>query len=411
MPAIAFDYPEELLALRDALSSFIKAEIIPRHEENAALLEDPFKKFTPEGAIAPAVLKLIQEVRMASAKAGFYAMSAPVEIGGGGLGYLAYFVGWEHIFRTCGTRYWLAHHVISHWAKGPSPVFKSISPFIRDAVVPGLVSGEHSMCFALSETGAGSDAAMIKTRAEFDGTSWRISGTKIWITNAPYAQYAVVFAITDPELAAKRKGGISAFMVPTDADGFHIERLIKMWGHAGTDEALLRFEQVRVEKHQILGQLHEGFKVAMLGVGLGRMYNSARSIGLARWGLSQAIEYAKIRQTFGKKLADYQGVMFPLSESATQIHAGHLMALNAAQLLDKGFPATKELAMTKAFTVEAATVALDRVIQCHGAMGFTNEMYLTDAYIQVRKVNVADGSNEIMRHVIGKQLLNGDLDL
>jgi len=149
----------------------------------------------------------------------------------------------------------------------------------------------------------------------------------------------------------------------------------------------------------------------MLGVNLGRIYNSARVVGIGRWALEMALEYAKIRKAFDKPIAEYQGVTFPLAESAMQIHAAHLMSLNVAQLIDRGLPAIKELSMTKAFAVEAGVKAIDRVIQTHGAIGMTNEMFLTDAYITMRKINVADGSNEILRRQIVRQLLGGDTAL
>jgi len=411
MPAIAFEYPEELAALREGITAFIRAEVIPRHEKNADLFENPRKVFDDRGAFTPRVLDLIREVRMASGRAGYYAMAAPESLGGGGLGHLAYFAAWERIFHLCGSHYWLAHYMISHWAKGPSPVLAGVSPTYRDTVIPKLISGEHSMCFALSEPGAGSDAAMIKTRAEKDGDGWRLTGSKIWISNSPYAEYAVVFAVTNPEQAGKRRGGISAFLVPTSSPGFTRDKLVNMWGHVGTDEAILMFDNVRIEPEQLVGELDRGFKISMLGVGLGRIYNSARSVGIGRWALEKAIEYVNVRETFGKKIAEYQGVTFPLAESAMQLHAAHLMALNVCQLLDKGLAAPKELSMTKTYAVEAGKLAVDRAMQAHGAMGFTNEMHLAEAYITLRKVNVADGTNEIMRHVIVKQLLAGDVDL
>jgi len=286
-----------------------------------------------------------------------------------------------------------------------------VTPEAAKTITPGLLSGDTTMCFALSEPEAGTDAAMLKTRAVPEGDGWRLSGTKIWITNSPHADVAVVFAITDPERAGARKGGISAFLVPTKSKGFSLDRTIKMWGHAGTDEALLRFDNIRVEPWQLIGELHNGFKLALLGVGLGRMYNSARGVGYGRWALDQAVEYAKVRKAFGKPIADYQGVMFPLAESAMELHGAHLMALNVAQLLDRGLPAVKELSMTKAYAAQAGKRALDRVIQVHGAMGFTNEMYLTDAYASMARINVADGTWEILRNTVGKQLLKGDLDL
>ena len=411
MAAIAYEYPEEIVALREGIAAFIRAEVIPRHERHAALLSDSRRKYTDAGAYTGPALALIKEIRVAAAKAGYYAMSTPEDLGGGGLGYLAYFVAWEQIYRLCGAQYWLGQYAISHWAKGPSPVLQGMTAQMKQQALAPLMSGEQSLCFALSEPGAGSDAMMIKTRAERDGDNWRLTGSKIWITNSPYAEYAVIFAVTNPELAAKRKGGISAFMVPTSSPGFQVESLIKMWGHEGTDEAILRFDNLKAEPYQVVGDIDKGFKYAMLGVGLGRIYNCARAIGLARWALEQAIEYIKVRETFGQKIAEYQGVSFPLAESATQVHAAHLMALNAALLMDKGLPATKELSMAKMYAVEVGKNAVDRAMQAHGAMGFTNEMYLTEAYTILRKANVADGTNEILRRAVVKQLLSGDTDL
>jgi len=217
--------------------------------------------------------------------------------------------------------------------------------------------------------------------------------------------------VTDPELAAQRKGGISAFMVPTDAPGFQIERLIHMFGHAGSDEAILHMDDVRLEPWQLVGELHQGFRISMKGVGLGRVFNTARAVGLGRWALEKAVEYTQVRSTFGRKIAEYQGVTFPLADSAMGLHAAHLMGLNVCQLLDRGLPALKELSMTKAFAVEQGRHAVDRAMQAHGAMGFTNELHLSEAYVTLRRANVADGTGEILRNTVVKQLLAGDTDL
>lgn len=267
------------------------------------------------------------------------------------------------------------------------------------------------MCFGLSEPGAGSDAAALTTRASPDGNGWRLNGRKIWTTNSPIAEYCIIFAQTDPERAAARKGGISAFLVPTDAPGFHVESIIRMHGAVGGNEAQLVFEDIRVEPSQLVGELHEGFKNAVFGVSMGRIYNSARALGLARWSLDLALDYATTRQAFGKPIAEYQGVTFPLASSAMELHAAHLMGLNAAMLLDRGEAAIKELSMAKAYAVEVGVRAIDRAIQTHGAMGFTNEVGLAEAYNTVRLVNVADGTNEILRRTIVHRLLGGDREL
>jgi acyl-CoA dehydrogenase len=282
---------------------------------------------------------------------------------------------------------------------------------MRERVLPRFMSGELTLCFALSEPGAGSDAAMIKTKANKDGDGWRISGSKIWTTNSPHADYVIVFAVTDHEKASRRQGGISTFFIPTTAPGFSVQRVIKMWGSIGGDEAVLIFDGVRAEPHQLVGDLDDGFATAMLGTDLGRLYNTARSVGLARWCLEMGFEYIKQRKTFGRAISEYQGVTFPLAESAMEIHAAHLMGLNVAQLIDKGMNVRKELAMAKSFASRKATKAADRVMQVHGAMGMTNELFLTDAYTALRKINIADGTNEILAHIVVKETLRGKTEL
>jgi acyl-CoA dehydrogenase len=249
------------------------------------------------------------------------------------------------------------------------------------------------------------------TRARPDGQDWIITGTKIWVTNGPYADYAVVFARVDPAADHPQKGRISAFLIPTDASGFAAEASIHMFGDVGGEEAILHFNDVRVAPDMVLGEIGDGFSIAMSGVSAGRVYNSARAVGLARWAIETASRYVKEREAFGRPIAEHQGVAFPLAESAMEIHAAHLVGLNCALLLDRGRLAVKELSMAKAFSTEAAVRAIDRVIQAHGAIGFTNELGLVDAYHAVRKACVADGTSEILRRSVANRLFGGDIDL
>jgi alkylation response protein AidB-like acyl-CoA dehydrogenase len=409
--AIAQPYPEEILAIREGIANFIEAEVVPRHKANAELLENEHRTFTADGRYHPDVLRLMKEVRRASSKAGYYTMCVPEQLGGAGMGYTAWFAAWEQIATSCHGRYFLGEQTVAHWAFGPSPVLEHLTATTREQVLPALMAGEQTTCFGMSEPDCGSDALMMKTRAEPDGNGWRLNGSKIWTTNSPYADYCIVFAVTDPEAAAKRRGGISAFLVPTNSPGFAVQRVIRMWGHGGGNEAVLTFENVRIEPEQLVGELHKGFATAMLGVNLGRVYNSARAVALGRWAIGEALEYVKIRKTFGKPLADYQSVTFPLAEAAMQIHAAHLMARNACALLDAGLPARKELSMTKTFAVAAGQFALDRAMQAHGAIGFTNEMYFAQNFLRMRMLNVADGTHEVLRRTIVKEMLDGDTAL
>jgi acyl-CoA dehydrogenase len=411
MTAIATDLPADIQSMLDGLSAFADAEVMPRHRDNHNLFEDPRRLYREDGRFSDPALALIREVRMAAANAGYYTMCVPEALGGGGLGHLAYYAGWEQLYRQCGPANWLMIYVISHWAFGPSRLFEKISAEARRRILEPMMKGEMSMCFGLSEPGAGSDAAALTTRATPEGDGWRLNGRKIWTTNGPIADFCIVFAITDPEAARQRKGGISAFLVPVTSPGFDVQRVIRMFGSVGGDEAELRMEDVRVEPWQLVGELHQGFDAALYGVSLGRVYNSARAVGSGRYAIEKAFEYAQMRKTFGKPIADYQGVTFPLAESATELHAAHLMGLNAAGLLDRGGQAVKELSMTKAYSVQVGLKAVDRAMQTFGAMGFTNELGLYHAYHALRIVNVADGTNEILYRTIAQRMLKGDTAL
>nr|WP_301287405.1 acyl-CoA dehydrogenase family protein [Sphingobium sp. OAS761] len=398
-------------AVREGLAAFAESEVIPRHEANRDLFENPRRLYDENGLFSDRLLKLITEVRTASADAGFYTMCVPEELGGAGLGNLAYFVGWEQLYRQCGPMNWLMLYVLNHWAFGPSRLFEKATVEARERVLAPMMTGKSSMCFGLSEPGAGSDAAAITTKAVRDGDGWLLSGRKIWTTNAPIADYCVVFAVTDQELARQKRGGISAFIVPVDSPGFCVQRVIRMLGSIGGDEAELAFDNVRVEPWQLLGDLNRGFDAALYGVSLGRLYNSARAVGTGRWAIEQALDYAGLRKAFGKSISEYQGVTFPLAESATELHAAHLMGRNVAMLLDQGHSAVKELSMTKVYSVQIGYKAVDRAMQTFGAMGFTNEVGLYHAWHALRIVHVADGTNEVLYRTISQQMLKGDTDL
>ncbi|HEX4579250.1 MAG TPA: acyl-CoA dehydrogenase [Candidatus Dormibacteraeota bacterium] len=385
----------------DGLGDFLDAEVVARHRLRNDELVDRAELYGPDGRFRPEVLELVAEVRQASARAGFYGMFLPDGDGGPQLGYEGFYRVWEFILRRCGAEYWLGHHVVAHWARGPGHLAAAIGPALRDEVLPDLLAGRTTTCFAMSEPDAGSDAWRMRTRAERTSSgTWRISGTKQWITNAPYATHAFVFAVTDDALVETRRGGVTAFIVPTDAPGFHVDRVIRFFGHAGGDEGIVSFTNVEVSDDHVVGEVNEGFRLAMQGVSLGRLYNSARAVGMALWALDRAAEYASSRETFGRSIIANQGISFPLADRATEAHAARLMGLNCARLLDRGHDVRTELSMTKLYSTEMAVRAVDTAMQTHGAMGFTNEVALGEAWHQMRRICVADGSSEMMRRQI-----------
>lgn len=397
--------------LTSGLARFIDSVIIPLEDDNAALLEDGRGEFyTAMGGYSPAVVELIRRSRMESAKAGYYAMFCPTDVGGGGLGRRAQLLTYEFLTRRYGPARMLPYETIAHWAFGPSFICSHFSAGLRSRLLDDIVSGRVGMCFGMSEPDAGSDARMMKTRAVRDGDEWVINGTKQWTSNGPHADYCYLFAVTNPDLARERRGGISCFVVPMDAPGAAVDSVIRIFGEVGGNEAILSFTDVRVPADNLVGEEGQGFKLAIGGVSLGRVYNSGRALGYSQWALRQATEYAKSRVTFGKPISEHQGVSFKLAESAMEIYGARHAALDLTDRLDRGEVAIRELAMTKALCCETMLRVADRAMQVCGGMGITNETHLYRIWHMARALQLADGSGEILRQTIATRLLRGELD-
>ncbi|HRE02149.1 MAG TPA: acyl-CoA dehydrogenase, partial [Ilumatobacteraceae bacterium] len=398
---------DDLADLLDGLRAFLRAEVMPRHEADPALA-DPRTMFGADGRFRDDVLHQIRAVRRAAADAGYYTMLAPPELGGGGVGFEGLFRAWELIYEECGPHHFLGYWALAHWARGPSRVLLELDAAEREQVLPDLLSGEHSMCFAMSEPDAGSDAWAMRTTATRAGDGWVINGTKQWITNGPYAEHTLVFAVTDADAARAHRGGISAFLIDADAPGYRVDSVIAMFGHAGGDEAILSFDDVFVPDRRRVGALGDGMRIAMSGVSSGRLYNTARSVGLARWALAQAFGHTEQRQAFGRKIIEFQGISHRLATAAIELRAARLLGLDCAKRLDAGASGRSDLAAAKVFATEMAARAIDTAVQAHGAMGFTNEMGLAEAWQQVRRIQVADGSAEVLRNQVVKSIRAGE---
>ncbi|RNL62432.1 acyl-CoA dehydrogenase [Nocardioides marmoriginsengisoli] len=402
---------EETTSILRGLEGFLTAEVFPLHEEYAEVLNNPRERYSADGRHVPQVEELRRRVRTASAEAGYFTMTVPSDLGGGGLGAVPTYAAWELIYRLSGPHRWLAHEILAHWATGPSFVFGLVGDEVRDRVLPQLMSGEKTMCFMMSEPDAGSDAWAMRTRAVADGDGWRITGTKQWTTNGPYADFGMVFAVTDAEALEQRRGGLSAFLVDTDAPGFKVDSVIGLYGETGGNHSIISLDQVAVSRRELVGAEGAAAGIGLGGINLGRMYNSAKSVGLSRWALDQALDYAAERRSFGKKLTEHQGVMFPLAACATDVHAAHVLGLDTAARIDAGDPAIMEAAMSKIFSTEMATRTIDRAMQTLGGMGITTEVGMSEAWNMVRTVQIADGSSEILRRLVANRLVGGDRDL
>ncbi len=408
-----FTIDTDTQAIAEALLRFVEREVLPLEEQHRELLGSERTMFDAQGRYVPEVLALRRQVRMRSAELGFYNLFGAESLGGGGQGALAM----AHIQEALNHRVGPAHPLVqtvvisSPFTNGLSPVLRYLKPEVFALYGAGIASGEKTLCFGLSEPDAGSDVFGMKTRAVRDGDEWVITGTKQWITNSPYADYAMVFALTDPEAAARHKGGVTGFFVDTRAPGFTVPRVINTMGHLGGDTGVIVLEGVRVRDDHRLGEVGRGLQVAMDGVNTGRMGMAASCLGLARWALDQATEYAKVRKTFGVPIAEHQAIQFMLAESAMDIYAAKNMIQNCAWRLDTGRNATAQVSMVKAFSTEMLGRVMDRSIQVHGGMGLTNELRLEEGYRFARVMRIPDGTAEIQRRTIARQLLGGYVDL
>lgn len=408
-----FTVPGEWVDFGDALLKFIDREVAPLEHEHRALLASERTIYTEDGRFRPEVLALRRRVRMRSAEFGFYTALSPESLGGGGLGAQAACYVQERLNAHCGPDRPLIQTVVlpSPFTNGLSPVLKHLDPAVLEAVHAKLATGDKTMCFGLSEPDAGSDVFGMRTRAVRDGDEWVINGTKQWITNAPYADYAMIFAVTDEEKARAHKGGITGFFLPTSTPGFAVPSMIPTMGHLGGDIAIVSLENVRVPDTHRLGPVDKGLVVALDGVNAGRLSMAASCLGLAQWALAQAIEYSKVRKTFGAPISNHQAVQFMLAECAMDIYAAKSMIRHCAWLIDQGQPATKEVSMVKASATEMVGRVFDRAIQVHGAMGLTNELRLEAGYRYARTLRIPDGTSEIQRRTIARQLLGGDVTI
>lgn len=397
--------------LLDGLARFIDGAILPLEHRNSELLADRRGAFYDDrGAYSSAVVDLIRQVRIESASAGYYTMFCPGEIGGGGLGRRSELLVQEFLARRYGPAYMLPHEVIAHWAFGPSFLCSHFTPALRHSLLDDVVSGRIGMCFGMSEPDAGSDVWMMSTRATRDGDEWVLNGTKQWISNGPHADYCYLFAVTDPDTFRSRKGGVSCFIVPMNSPGVVVDSVIRLFGDVGGDEAILSFTDVRVPSESLVGEEGSGFQLAMRGVSLGRVYNSGRALGYSQWALREAAKYAKSRVTFGRPIAEHEGISFKLADSAMEIYAARHAALDLTSRLDSGKAAIRELAMTKALCCETMLRVTDRAMQICGGMGLTNETHFHRIWHLARMLQIADGSAEILRTTIASRLLRGELD-
>lgn len=269
-------------------------------------------------------------------------------------------------------------------------------------VLPKMASGEWLGAYCLSEAGSGTDAGSLVCEARKDGDEYVISGSKLWITSAPYADVFIVFARTSKEHKTR---GISAFIVERDRKGVVIGKKEKKMGIRGSATSEVLFEDCRIPASNLIGEEGKGFTIALDTLDGGRIGIAAQAVGLGRASLEDATEYAKTREQFNEPIANFQGVQWMLSDMAMKIDAARLLILRAAWLRDNGRPCTKEAAMAKLFASEAANKATKDAVQIFGGNGYSKE-YDVERYFRDAKITeIYEGTSEVQRIVIARGLI------
>jgi alkylation response protein AidB-like acyl-CoA dehydrogenase len=374
--------PEER-QIRDTVRSFIEKEVMP--------LEPDVLRNERAGrpGVDPAVHR---ELRQKARKMGFWGINTPEEYGGAALGpvmsaIIAMETGRTFVPFTFGGS---ADNIL--YAGNDEQKKRYLLPTIE---------GERRSCFAITEPGAGSDARNIKTRAVKDGAEWVINGEKTFITGGNEADFVMVFAVTDPEKGAN--GGVTCFLVDRDM-GWKSEPIPTMgqWGPAA-----LVFQDVRVPESNILGELGLGFNLAMQWIGQGRYMIPARAIGACERLLGMAIDYAKIRKSMGQPIGDYQAIQWMIADSQVEIESAKWLTLYAAWQVQQGRDARHSSSIAKLHGATIANQVVDRVMQIHGGMGYTKELPIERWYRELRLLRIYEGTDEIQRRTIARNLLRG----
>ena len=283
------------------------------------------------------------------------------------------------------------------------PIIKFGTEEQKQKYVVPMAQGKTMGCFALTEPGAGSDAAAQQTTAVLNGDHYVLNGTKCFITFGEIADTSIVFAMTD-----KKKGlrGISAFIVETDSEGFSIGKNEEKMGIKGTVTSELVFENVRIPKENLLGKEGQGFKVAMATLDGGRLGIASQALGIAQGAMDETVKYLKERRQFGKSLEKFQGIQWMIAEMETKINAARLLVYNASTLKDSGIPASKETAMAKLYAAEVAMDITTKAVQLHGGDGYTKDYPVERMMRDAKITEIYEGTSEVQKMVISSSVLS-----
>ncbi|AGA86962.1 acyl-CoA dehydrogenase family protein [Stutzerimonas stutzeri] len=373
---------EDQRMIRDMARDFARREIAPHAQawEKAGWIDDT----------------LVAQM----GELGLLGMVVPEEWGGSYIDYVAYALAVEEISAGDGATGAL---MSIHNSVGCGPVLNYGSQAQKDEWLTELASGRAIGCFALTEPQAGSEAHNLRTRAELVDGHWVLNGSKQFCSNAKRSKLAIVFAVTDPELGKK---GLSAFLVPTDTPGFAVERSEHKMGIRASDTCGVSLSDCRIPEANLLGERGKGLAIALSNLEGGRIGIGAQALGIARAAFEAALLYARERVQFGKPIAEHQSIANMLADMQTQLNAARLLILHAARLKSAGLPCLSEASQAKLFASEMAEKVCSQAVQIHGGYGYLEDYPVERYYRDARITQIYEGSSEIQRLLIARELAN-----
>ncbi|GAA5344576.1 alkylation response protein AidB-like acyl-CoA dehydrogenase [Planifilum fimeticola] len=375
-----FDLTEEQNMIRKLMRDFAEGEVAPGADERDRKKEFP--------------LEVIKKM----AKLNLMGLPFPEEYGGAGADTVSFAIAVEELSRvdaSVGITY------SAHISLGCAPIYLFGTEEQKRRYLVPLCRGETLGAFGLTEPNAGSDAGGTRTKAEKDGDEWVINGTKCFITNASYADFVSLTAVTGRN-GDKRE--ITAFIVPTDAEGFTVNaNYVKMGLHSSNTTELV-LENVRVPYENVLGKIGEGFKQFLVTLDGGRIGIGAMAVGIAQGAYEAALRYAKERVQFGRSLSKFQAIQHKLADMAMNIEVARNMVYKAAWLKDQGRRFTKEASMCKLFASEMAMRVCDQAVQIHGGWGYMHDFKVERFFRDAKLTEIGEGTSEIQRNIIAREI-------
>src|SRR5579863_1254721 len=379
-----FQFTPEQTQLRKAVREFAEAEIAPHVREWDDQQIFPLETIKKAGRL------------------GFLGAIFPEEFGGAGLGYIEYSIIIEELARIDPS---VGLIVAAHNSLCTNHIFIAGSEEQRRKYIPKLATGEWIGSWSLTESESGSDAAGMRTKAVKDGSCWVLNGSKVFTTNSGYANVCVAMAVTE---RAASQHGVSAFILENGVPGFRFGKKENKLGMRASATGEVIFTDCRVPESQLLGKQGEGFVDSLRILDGGRISIAALSVGTAQGAYEAALKYSKVRKQFGRPISEFQSIQNKLADMATEIDAARLLTYRAGWMKDQGRRVTKESAMAKLFASEIAVRATNEAVQIHGGNGFIKDYPVEKFYRDVKLCTIGEGTSEIQRLVIARQLLKSE---